>query len=376
VWRRLGKRSSSEYDPTQLVDWRILEELNSRVQIICDIDKTYLETDFDSLVRLARIAFENASDKITVSGASETLTLARWGEPNPTSCSPEFPKPLSLHFVSSSPSQMRGVLEEKLAIDGLDWTSDTFKNQAYNLKKGRVDLLRQHIAYKTLAIMNILERSPAGSEFILIGDNAESDPFIYLGLSFLTEKRISIEEYSKYLGLGEVEPSICAMLGDRGTHLPSCRIRQIFIRNAPGYQIREHAPITSSLFRFDNFFQVALSLVFLKLIAPSNLWPLVRKFHNQHGMSLASIDGELKQFKQAQDFVGENSNGLPREVDIVRGRIGEFGGEADYSNLGAQNAGQDNHYLRLPQNANGLSAFAGVSSEEILKNAEIWLGME
>ena len=41
--------------------------------IICDIDKTYLETEYDSFVKLAKIAFQTAEDKKTVIGAKNFL---------------------------------------------------------------------------------------------------------------------------------------------------------------------------------------------------------------------------------------------------------------------------------------------------------------
>jgi hypothetical protein len=110
---------SGIYNLWRLVDSRFFERELTRPglqHIICDIDKTYLETDFDTLLKIAKIAFEDAHDKITVQGASEVLLAARWGLMNvPLTGDQPFPRPL--HFVSSSPPQLRSVLEN------LPWTA-------------------------------------------------------------------------------------------------------------------------------------------------------------------------------------------------------------------------------------------------------------
>ena len=94
---------------------------------------------------------------------------------------------------------MRRVLESKLVLDGLDWTSDTFKNQAYNLQKRRLGLLRHHVAYKTLAILTIMAKRGEGGRFVMIGDNAESDPLVYGGVARLLEGRCSVSEFESHL---------------------------------------------------------------------------------------------------------------------------------------------------------------------------------
>ena len=106
---RKQRSSGNSYDLWQLVDMRKFEDLgdsSGQIQFICDIDKTYLETTFESWVKMARIAFEDAADKVTVSGASDVLMAGRWGNLNQPLADEQdksnYPRPL--HFVSSSPS--------------------------------------------------------------------------------------------------------------------------------------------------------------------------------------------------------------------------------------------------------------------------------
>lgn len=263
--------------------------------IVCDIDKTYLETEFESLARMARIAFEAAGDKVTVTGASDVLLAARWGDVTaplpPGAAAGAWPRPL--HFVSSSPPQLRAVLEEKLMIDGLDWSSDTFKDQAYNLRMRRMDLLRQHVAYKSLAILRLVMAAGAGARFCLIGDNAESDAFIYVGIKLLLDRQLDAAGYRAYLEAAGVEAAVAADLM-REVELPEGSVIDvILIRNVPGYHFVRMEPLTAVVQTFDNFFQAALLLMANDVLAPAVLFDLTRKFHNRHGMARAELRAML-----------------------------------------------------------------------------------
>ena len=294
LWKSLGgKPDPGTYQLAKLVDARLpAKDSRAVCHIVCDIDKTYLETEFDSMIRMARIAFEGARDKITVTGASEVLLTVRWGDVTvATAPGGEFPRPL--HFVSSSPPQLRAVLEEKMMLDGLDWTSDTFKNQAYNLRMGRMDLLRQHVAYKSLAILNVVATGGPGSKFILIGDNAESDAFIYTGIKLFLDGKLGAEGYRRYLEIAGVEGAVAKDLTAK-LPKPVARVQGILIRNVPGHQLVLEPPLTGALQTFDNYFEAALLLLKHGVLAPERLWPLTRSFHNHHGMSRSELAGRLR----------------------------------------------------------------------------------
>lgn len=294
ILRNFTRSGAEPYRLRKLIDSRTLEEVAARHHVVCDIDKTYLETEFESLVRMARIAFESASDKVTVAGASEVLRLVRWGDDDgfaEGSAPGAWPRPL--HFVSSSPPQLRAVLEEKLMMDDLDWTSDTFKDQAYNLVMGRMDLLRHHVAYKSMAILSIVAQAGLDARFSMIGDNAESDAYIYLGVKLASERLLSPKGYAQYLEIAGVEKNLSAEVVTTVKNLPKALIKSILIRNVPGYSLVRESPLTDVVRSFDNFFQAALFFVADGLIAPSRLWNLVRSFHNHYGFTLAQLSGML-----------------------------------------------------------------------------------
>jgi hypothetical protein len=297
-WRSLRRTRQQSYKLARLVDTRRHEPCDKGgIHIVCDIDKTYLETEFESVIRMARIAFEAAADKVTVAGASEVLELARWGElaaPLPTDG--EFPR--CLHFVSSSPPQLRSVLAEKMMMDGLDWSSETFKDQAYNIRMGRMDLLRQHVAYKSLAILNLIAGAGPNARFVLIGDNAEQDAYIYTGIKLLLDGQLSETGYRLYLEHAGVETDVAADLAQGISARNGARIDTVLIRNVPGYVLPEEPPLTDIVHQFDNFFQAALLLMVRGILPVTQMWPLVRSFHNHYGMTQKYL-GALLQAVQA-----------------------------------------------------------------------------
>ena len=303
LWKNQKKVFKRTYHIKKLVNRRTpvdLNGLNSQTQIICDIDKTYLETKFESLPQLIRVALEQPEEKITVRGASTVMSAARWGLPG----SAQKKEPAGLHFVSASPPQMREVLESKLEMDGLDWNSDTFKDQAYNVRMGRMSLLRQHTAYKSTAILEIMQTMAAGSRVWLIGDNAESDPYIYTGLALFQAGQLPAEAYLQYLKIANVEDEILADIEALLQEKSPVTIAGTLIRKVPGAADIRLPPLTDHIFFFENFFEAALALTRQGIIPLHNLSQMARLFHNRHGFSREKIIGYLKGMANGSDPAG------------------------------------------------------------------------
>ena len=300
---------SKNYDVVRLIDRRVCEGRpygevpDPRFDIICDIDKTYLETEFDTVADLARTALEDAADKVTVFGASDVLMAARWAGANPA--------PNGLHFVSSSPPQLRRKLETKLSLDGLDWTSDTFKNQAYNIRKRRLGFLRHHVVYKSHAILNVATKRGRGGNYVMIGDNAESDPVVYTGVARLLKGLMDPGQFRAHLvdagaqpeELGQIMPvaeKACG-IGD---------VAAVFIRKVPGP--RGLRPILQApgawphIQVFRNFFEVALGMLDAKVLPPSAnlLVDLAGAVHNASFTSLKDLVAMLEKHAGTTEVPG------------------------------------------------------------------------
>lgn len=285
------------YDLWQLVDRRNYKDLGNsdkKIRIVSDIDKTYLETAFESWVKMARIAFEDASDKKAVRGAPQLLSSLRWGDPDKAMTQKErssYPRPL--HFVSSSPPQLRNVLEEKLSMDGLDWSSDTFKNQAYNIRKRQFHLLKQQVAYKSAALIQLISGEDPDATWYLIGDNAESDPFIYLGIKLLCEGKLSREAYGKWLSLASVESEMSQSLWSQDQDIPKGKIGGIFIRNIPNHRFFGESPLTDPITLFDSYLDASLVFYQCGLLTASALEKIILLFHNLYDISPEEICSKL-----------------------------------------------------------------------------------
>jgi hypothetical protein len=114
-----------------------------------DLDKTYLETSFESLRDLIKVPFEKGSDKKAVPGVVELIRGMR-------RCSIAAGYRQQLFFISASPPQISRAIREKLRLDGVEYEGISFKHQVRHLVRGRLDLLREQVGFK-------LERLLAGA---------------------------------------------------------------------------------------------------------------------------------------------------------------------------------------------------------------------
>lgn len=287
------------YNFRRLVATRRLENFSHKnLQIVCDIDKTYLETNFSGTLQLIKIAFEQANQKVTVPGAATFLRALRWYNPDKAlSRDSEHNQPHALHFVSASPPQLRRTLDEKLRRDGLDWSTDSFKNQAYNLRKGRLGFLRHHVAYKTATVLKLIDEAPPKAKFVLIGDSAELDSYIYIGLTAYLNGNLTDAEYIDYLKIGGVNSEVAEDLKSVLRRNRQTEVAAILIRKVPGHRLNRIPPITDAVYFFDNYLNATLVMLVLGFVDSAGLASLVREFHDISGYTIYEILLSLKRFE-------------------------------------------------------------------------------
>lgn len=311
IWRRKPK-SPRLYDLDQLIDQRIYapREPFGAQHIICDIDQTYLETAMHTLMQLARIPFENESDKITIPGAAVVLHSARWSWRPVHSQDFPHPKPTQLHFVSASPPQLRRVLERKWILDRLDWTTDTFKNQAYNIKRRRMDMLRQHIAYKSASILKLIARFPDNFELTMIGDSGESDALIYMGIKLLCEGKLDAQGYAAYLNHIGANHELSEQIVQRYVPLAK-RAKQchIFIRSLPKRGLKQLPPITLPIIYFRDYWQAALHMTRFGLIHPLDLDHILMSMLREDNLKPADALVSMKDYFSSRDNISRLPEG-------------------------------------------------------------------
>ena len=101
-----------------------------------DLDKTYLETDFESLRGLVRSATEPAHRKVAVPGAA-ALMRALGAEPRNR-----------ITILSGSPTQMRDVLARKLRLDGVRYDELVLKDSLGHFRRGQFRAIKGQFGYK------------------------------------------------------------------------------------------------------------------------------------------------------------------------------------------------------------------------------------
>ena len=141
-------------------------EYSGRI-LLCDIDKTYLATSFSSWRGLIRIPFEFAIDKQPIPGAVPLLRALRRGTAEESALIP-------LYFVSGSPVQLRGVIERRMTLDGIEFDGITFKDQLGLVLTGRPADVKRQVGYKLTALLSYWRELPKGARWLMFGDDAEA----------------------------------------------------------------------------------------------------------------------------------------------------------------------------------------------------------
>ena len=141
--------------------------------LVWDIDKTYLQTHFSSVRGLFAIPFEFAIDKQAVLGAVPLLRALRRGAAQKGSAlNPLF-------FVSGSPPQLRGVIEKKMTLDGVDFDGISFKDQWGLMKARRPKAIKEQVGYKLCALLLYRRHVGPNARFYMFGDDVESDADVF-----------------------------------------------------------------------------------------------------------------------------------------------------------------------------------------------------
>ncbi|MFZ5890171.1 MAG: hypothetical protein ACOY0T_03805 [Myxococcota bacterium] len=162
-----------------------------------DLDKTYLRSRFDTLSDLVSSALEKVEQKRTVPGA--TAVLRELGHSGGR-----------VHILSGSPRQFRNRLMAKLRLDGVSWDELTLKPNLSNLLRMRLYALRDQLGYKLPELLEARARDEQrfGSGLklreVLVGDDSESDAFVYSLYADLSSGDVAAAELERVLDAGNL----------------------------------------------------------------------------------------------------------------------------------------------------------------------------
>jgi hypothetical protein len=246
--------------PLCVEDQRALPKGYKGPVFIWDIDKTYLSTHFSSLRGLSRIPLELAVDKQAIPAMPEVLRGIRRGPGPGYGCVP-------LYFVTASPPQLRGVLEQKMLLDGVEFDGITFKDWWKLVKQGRPKRFLDQVGFKVCALLDGRTRRPLAAEY-LFGDDAESDADAFSLYSNLVNRHVPEEEAADRMAASGMREDNrrCALTllrrlpDERGT------VEKVFIhleKGTPPEQFEHLAPLVTPV---RGGLQLGLSLFALGLV--------------------------------------------------------------------------------------------------------------
>jgi hypothetical protein len=273
-----------------------------------DLDKTYLRSRFDTLSDLLSSALEGVEEKRTVPGATAVLReLSAAGG--------------RVHVLSGSPRQMRSKLGEKLRRDGVTWDELTLKPNLSNLLRLRFDALRDQLGYKLPELLEARARDQTrfGRESlvreVLVGDDSESDAFVYSLYADLCSGNLGARELARILDAGETRPAISARCQAALTELRG----GIAVIDCVLIHLDQQTP--PSLFQnygsrvvpFYNYLQASLVLLERGFLdAPSTL-RIALEFHEIHGFSADAMARSYQDLARR----GHANGAAPRLLDAA-----------------------------------------------------------
>ena len=188
-----------------------------------DIDKTYLETDFESLSGLWRAATEEAVDKRSTDGVVSLVHALQDVDDS------------RMVFLSGSPKQMRSVLLEKFSLDGVDVDDIILKDSLGAIAKGRFSDVKNQFGHKLPSLVEHrlrVQRESCGQTEYLFGDDVEQDALIYLSYQLILDGRLQWKDVKTLMHEGGALSSSIERMQRSYSKLESCNnvVRGIFIR--------------------------------------------------------------------------------------------------------------------------------------------------
>lgn len=244
-----------------------------------DLDKTYLRSRFDTLSELVASALEGVEEKRTVPGATALLReLSAAGG--------------RVQVLSGSPRQMRKKLGAKLRLDGVSWDELTLKPNLSNLLHLRFWALRDQLAYKLPELLEARARDhvrfgqAALVREVLVGDDSESDAFVYSLYADLCSGQVGLRELERVLDAGETRDRTAercrqALAGLTRAAAIDCILIHLDAQTPPSLFVHYGSRVVP----FYNYLQAALVLLERGFLTGQSALRITAEFCERHGFS-------------------------------------------------------------------------------------------
>ncbi|MGC6508441.1 MAG: phosphatase domain-containing protein [Myxococcota bacterium] len=184
-----------------------------------DLDKSYIETDFESVRGLIRAATERPEQKKTVPGAPSLMRGLAQGEDS------------HISVLSGSPEQLRTKILARFQLDNIPISSLLLKDSVHRIKKRQFRDIKGQLGFKLQALLTSRLEFPNETHEVCFGDDVELDAIIYLMYSMCLSKTLDQGQIVQLMKVAkayerDIQSAVAAY-----QKLPICPpLRGIFIR--------------------------------------------------------------------------------------------------------------------------------------------------
>ncbi len=304
-----------------------------------DLDKTYLETDFNSFRGLVRSATEPAHRKRSVPGAAALVRALGAREE------------VRIAILSGSPTQLRDVLEEKLRLDGVRFDSLTLKDSFGNLRRGRLRAIRGQLGYKLPALLKARRMAKVAATETLFGDDAEADALVYSVYADAIAGQVTAAEVSRLMEAGgaypdQIDDALEALAG-----MPQATaVDRIFIRLDRGVPTSRFDALGPRVVPVHSWWQGALVLAELGHLDGAGLSSVLETVTWGEALDSWAVGALTQDLVRRGHLSLQSAEHLPEEIAVACQRAverigtveppGASPGPIDYAALLAQGAGR------------------------------------
>ncbi|MBX3023203.1 MAG: hypothetical protein KF799_16130 [Bdellovibrionales bacterium] len=257
---------------------------------IWDLDKTYLDTTFESLQGLWRTVREKAFQKRNVPGTATLVRALRdyWQEMH------KGRKDFPIYFITASPPQLERKIHDKLAYDGIYPFGLFCKDNLRNLSPRRLWRLTQQIGYKLQALLQLRLHLPADVRQVLWGDDSEADAVIYSLYSDLCARRLeerdAIHILRHFKVIGQQVDSILRLLEDIPKQDP---VEKIYINLAADTDADYYLKFGRRILPTYNTFQLALDLYQDRRLSPAQVVNVALDLVQNYGFGVEELENSI-----------------------------------------------------------------------------------
>lgn len=315
-------------------DWRTRAEITADVVLfryvpdaieretpevyVWDLDKTYLDTAFESLGGLWRTLRETAFQKRNVPGTATMVRALRdyWQETH------QGRKDFPIYFVTASPPQLENKIHDKLAYDGIYPFGLFCKDNVQNLNPRRWWRLTQQVGFKLQALLQLRLHLAKNVRQILWGDDSEADAIIYSLYSDLCARRLDDREARQVLKyfkvVGQQVDTILQLREDIPQQDP---VEKMYINLAADTDPDYYLKFGRRILPTTNTFQIALDLFQDQRLSSAQVVKVAKDLMENYSFGVEELQNSLEELVRRPALADKTVDAIMpvlKENDLVQ----------------------------------------------------------